>query len=308
MDWTVADGKTYKDAVEVLLLSLGAHRSEVEIEEVGERKKLFGLGKKVIRVRGRIKDDALADIDDEASLKSLTSSLSSEIAKIGSGKFDEKSKNDGKRDPKKGRDRNRRPEKSANVATAGRPPRNDRDRGPDKKRTEVRHTPPPTAKVFGKGTASEVSDACVLFLTDVLKTMGVAAEVAGEENEGSILLNITSDAGGFIIGRKGETLEALSKIIEIHATRKKGSHLNVVVDTENYRSRREEKLVDQAITSAKKAIETGKKIRLAPMKTEERKTIHFTLQEDSRVETRSEGSDENRRVVIFPARGNKTGS
>jgi spoIIIJ-associated protein len=147
----------------------------------------------------------------------------------------------------------------------------------------------------------------VKFLTAVLKTMGVEPEVAGEENDGTILLNITSEAGGFIIGRKGETLEALSKIIEIHATRKKGSHVNVIVDTENYRARREEKLVDQAVTSAKKAAETGKKIRLAPMKTEERKTIHFTLQEDPNVETRSEGSDDNRRVVIFPARGNKAG-
>lgn len=307
MDWTVADGKTYKDAVEILLLSLGAHRSEVDIEEVGERKKLFGLGKKVIRVRGRIKDEALADIASEASLESLTSSLSSEIAKIGGGgNLDEEKKKDhrkeGNREPKKGRDRNRRPEKNNN----GKGSRN--ERRPEIRKTEVRHTPPPTAKVFGKGSATEASDACVLFLTDVLKTMGVEAKIEGEENDGTILLNITSEAGGFIIGRKGETLEALSKIIEIHATRKKGSHVSVIVDTEDYRARREEKLVGQALTSAEKAIETGKKIRLAPMKTEERKIVHFALQENPNVETRSEGRDESRRVVIFPARGSKAGS
>ncbi|MDH5543292.1 MAG: KH domain-containing protein [Nitrospinota bacterium] len=298
MDWTEADGDTYEEAVEILLLSLGAHRSEVEIEEVGEKKKLFGLGKTVIRVRGRIKDEALGGAG--VSIASLTSSLSSEIAKIGSG---------GQQQQQPPQVKEQAPAGNAQQVRE-RPPRKRKkggggDRAPEmprKKSLKRNMENPPASKVFGQGTETETSKACKDFLERILAAMEIAGSVDAEENNGDIMIDIKSDSGGLIIGRKGETLDAITKIMEIYATRTKGSFMSVIVDTEDYRNRREVKLKELAISSAQKALETGKKVKLSPMKTDERKIIHFTLQDNPAVETRSEGRDDNRRIVIFPVR------
>ena len=302
MDWTEADGDTFEEAVEILLLSLGAHRSEVEIEEVGEKKKLFGLGKTVIRVRGRIKEEAFGGGSGGASIASLTSSLSSEIAKISGG---------GQQTQESGQQASSPERSAAAPQTRERPPRKRKKSGggernpadaPRQRNPRRSVVNPPVARVFGEGSETDTSKACKEFLERILKAMDVEGSVEAEESNGDILMDIKSDSGGLIIGRKGETLEALTKIMEIYATRIKGSFVNVLVDTEDYRNRREVKLKELAISSAEKAIESGKKVKLSPMKTDERKIVHFTLQDNPNVETRSEGRDDNRRIVIFPVR------
>lgn len=141
------------------------------------------------------------------------------------------------------------------------------------------------------------------FLEEILTKMGVenAAVAVVEDNDG-VKLEIKSGSGGLIIGRKGDTLEALQMIVEIFANRIKGTRVNLIVDTENYRARRQDKLMGIARQSAKQAVERGGKIYLGPMKSFERKLIHSCLQNNPRVKTASEGEGDRRQVVIIPQR------
>ena len=141
------------------------------------------------------------------------------------------------------------------------------------------------------------------FLEEIVKNIGIenaAVKVVPREN--GITLDIVSDSGGLIIGRKGETLEALQMIMEIYAHRQSGKRVSLVVDTENYRSRRKDKLADIARNSADQAIDKKGKVYLGPMKSSERKYIHSCLQGDKRVNTKSEGEGDRRQVVVIPVR------
>ena len=141
------------------------------------------------------------------------------------------------------------------------------------------------------------------YLEEILAKMGVKdAAVSIVENSAGVTLDIKSGSGGLIIGRKGDTLEALQMIVEIFANRIKGTRVNLIVDTENYRARRKDKLMGIARQSAKQAVERGGKIYLGPMKSFERKTIHSCLQNNPSVKTISEGEGDRRQVVVIPQR------
>ena len=141
------------------------------------------------------------------------------------------------------------------------------------------------------------------FLEEIVKNIGIEnAAVKVVPRESGITLDIVSDSGGLIIGRKGETLEALQMIMEIYAHRQSGKRVSLVVDTENYRSRRKDKLADIARSSADEAIDKKGKVYLGPMKSSERKYIHSCLQGDKRVNTKSEGEGDRRQVVVIPVR------
>ncbi|MEE8484469.1 MAG: RNA-binding cell elongation regulator Jag/EloR [Nitrospinota bacterium] len=150
---------------------------------------------------------------------------------------------------------------------------------------------------------SDEAVASKAFLLDILEKMGVDdAEVSVIQKENSFTLDIHSAAGGLLIGKRGETLEALQTIIEISASRIKGQRSRIVIDTENYRMRRKEKLTELAHKSAAQSVKTKKKVLLGPMKASERKIIHTSLKDNPNVKTKSDGTGENRQVIIFPVK------
>jgi spoIIIJ-associated protein len=151
--------------------------------------------------------------------------------------------------------------------------------------------------------AADIAEKSRGFLKEILDAMGVeSAAVTASVESGIIILNIESGAGGLIIGRGGETLEAFQTILEIYASRVNGGKAKVLVDAENYRARREEKLKEIAERAANDAIAKGKKVFLGSMKASERKLIHTILQDNPKVETRSQGDGDRRQVVVYPVR------
>jgi len=113
-------------------------------------------------------------------------------------------------------------------------------------------------------------------------------------------LNIKGDGSGLLIGRKGQTLDALeylvNKIVHKGAEDKK----RIVVDTENYRSRREESLVKLAQRLADKAKRMGRPVTISPMSAHDRRIIHLALQEDKTLHTWSTGTGLYRKIIISP--------
>jgi spoIIIJ-associated protein len=121
-----------------------------------------------------------------------------------------------------------------------------------------------------------------------------------KEDSERILLNIKGDGSGLLIGRKGQTLDALeylvNKIVHKGAEDKK----RIVVDTENYRSRREESLVNLAQRLAEKAKRMGRPVTISPMSAHDRRIIHLALQEDKALRTWSTGTGLYRKIIISP--------
>ena len=136
------------------------------------------------------------------------------------------------------------------------------------------------------------------YLRGLLDCMGVEAEIEITEREnGGIVANLSGPAMGAIIGRRGETLDAIQHLVNYSVNR--GSEkMHISVDAENYRSKREESLVRLAEKMAAKAVKYKRSMALEPMNSYERHVIHTALQNYEGVSTASTGVEPNRRVVV----------
>ncbi len=136
------------------------------------------------------------------------------------------------------------------------------------------------------------------FLLDVFEKMNVKADIQTTEDEDSLLLKINGKDIGIIIGRRGETLDALQYLTSLVVNKDKEIYKRVVLDIENYRQKREETLVKLASRLADKVVKYKKNITLEPMNPYERRIIHSSLQNHKYIETYSIGDEPNRKVVI----------
>lgn len=119
----------------------------------------------------------------------------------------------------------------------------------------------------------------------------------------SLHIDVLGSDCGVAIGRHGETLEAIQYLTNIVANRWVDDHLRVVVDVAGYRSRREQRLRQQAKKTAERVLDTGRESRLKPMSPAERRIVHLSLRETEGITTYSEGAEPRRYVVISPTAG-----
>ena len=138
------------------------------------------------------------------------------------------------------------------------------------------------------------------FLGDVIQDMGLDLKMDAKADDSNIYIELSGDDCGTIIGRRGQTLDAIQYLTSLVVNKEHEGYTKVVIDAEDYRSRREKTLEQLADKMARKAIKSHRSLKLDPMNPYERKVIHATLQKNPRVTTRSEGQDPYRRVVIEP--------
>lgn len=136
------------------------------------------------------------------------------------------------------------------------------------------------------------------FLNSVCQSMGVQAEFNPFKKENQWFVNITGAELGILIGRRGDTLEALQFLTNLAVSKKLSEKIRIVIDVEGYRQRREETLIRLAKRLSDKVKRTGNRVVLEPMNPHERRIIHTALQDDTRISTFSEGDEPNRRIVI----------
>lgn len=157
---------------------------------------------------------------------------------------------------------------------------------------------PPAAKDKKQpdGTQAERTEE---FLRGLLERMGVNAEIAITPREGGGLnVNLTGQGIGAVIGRRGETLDAIQHLTNYAVNRGSERRGHINVDAENYRAKREESLVRLAEKMAAKAVKYRRNMALEPMNSYERHVIHTALQDYEGVTTSSVGVEPNRRVVV----------
>ncbi len=142
-------------------------------------------------------------------------------------------------------------------------------------------------------------DEAVQFLRNVIRTMHVSAEVEVVSRD-PILLNLKGEEIGLLIGRHGQTLDALQYLTSVVANRHSDRYTRLILDAEGYRERRQKALQDLSSRLARKVLSTGKKVVLEPMPPAERKIIHLYIKDIDGLTTQSEGVEPNRRVTILP--------
>lgn len=144
------------------------------------------------------------------------------------------------------------------------------------------------------------------FLGDVFAAMKIDVTINTEPTKEGYMCQLIGDNLGMLIGKHGQTLDALQYLTNIAANRKMtGDRVRLILDVENYRRRREETLQRLATHLAEKACRLREEIRLEPMNRHERKIIHMTLQDHRRVSTYSDGEEPHRFVVIVPKIGRR---
>ena len=138
------------------------------------------------------------------------------------------------------------------------------------------------------------------YLTDVLHALGLQNfEINAIRHEGNIVLDITGEKLGVVIGRRGETLDSLQYLTILASNRTEESYCRIAVDCNGYRDKRRETLENLAKKTSAKVIKQGRKIALEPMNPYERRIIHSCVAEIEGVSSHSTGTEPYRRVVIY---------
>ncbi len=139
------------------------------------------------------------------------------------------------------------------------------------------------------------------YLNNLFKAMDIEAQVKidYDQDDATMNIDVTGPDMGILIGKRGQTLDALQYLISLFVNKKSESYIRVKLDTENYRSRRKDTLENLAKNIAFKVKRTRRSFTLEPMNPYERRIIHSTLQNDKYVSTRSEGEEPYRKVVVY---------
>lgn len=273
-----SSAKTMEEAVTLGLEKLGVSFSDVKIDILDEGSKGFLgiLGGKPVVVRLTVREDA-----EEDDLSSIT--------------LDSAEKKPARRAEKpKARSQEKKPAK----AEAEKPVKAEAPKAPrePKESKPVKQDPPKAEQPVGDdATLSKAHD----FLNDLTKLMGVEVSInAHRDDEGNVRVDMFGDTLGILIGRRGETLDALQYLTSLYVNRDQEEYTRVTLDTENYRAKREEALRRLANRMANRAVKTGRKVVMEPMNPYERRILHSALQQNDAVTTHSEGEEPNRHVVI----------
>ena len=285
-----ASAKTVEEAIELGLQELGVSIGDVDVQVVEEGSKgLFGLfGSRPVKVRLTVKDseeDPLADLlEDKKPIK----------AKKEPEKKPEKKPAEKKVEEKKPAPEKKKAEKKAEPAEK-------KEQEKPAVKAEIRPMEKPEVTMIAAEELTDDSPAGTAhaFLAELTKLMGVdVTSDMGTDAEGNVYGYINGDTLGILIGRRGETLDAVQYLTSLKVNRGREGYTRVTLDTENYRAKREDTLIRLANRMANRALRTGRKVSLEPMNPYERRIIHFALQQNEGVATHSEGDEPNRHVVI----------
>ncbi|MCA1959292.1 MAG: Jag N-terminal domain-containing protein [Desulfomonile sp.] len=141
-------------------------------------------------------------------------------------------------------------------------------------------------------------------LVEILAKMTIEAEVRPKMDNGAVYLEIIGDGSGLLIGKEGHTLNALQYLVSKIVNKDAPAHgkTEIIIDTENYRLRKIERLREKALKMSRRARKTLKPVWLEPMPPDERRIVHMVLASDREVYTKSHGEGAMRRIVVYPRR------
>lgn len=285
--------KTVDDAITEALIQLGvtSDRLEYEVIEKGSAGFLgIGMKQAVIEAR-RKKDDAEETVDDFK--KEIEKELKKDFRKENKKEFRKDFKKENKQSQKA-------PEKEIVKEEVKKEVKEEikEDTSEKEVKKEVKETTQRRNVELAEVTEETVK-AVETFLKETLQAMGMSVEIESTiEDDGSLNVDMKGDNMGILIGKRGQTLDSLQYLANRVANKQQSGYVRVKLDTENYRSRREETLKHLAKNIAHKVKRNRRPVALEPMNPYERRIIHSALQSDPYVTTHSEGEEPYRKVVV----------
>lgn len=307
---TVISAKTVEECVNKALDKLQANRNEVNIEVINEAKQgflgLFGAKDAVVRVS--LKDDVKEKGTDDFVKNILNSDSNSveteqkedtkvvEDKKVVEEVEETKSTEDDKEEIV---EKSVKPVKPVEAEEAKET--EEAEEAVKSEETEETEEEQDTEPDVTIDRNDELFITSKNFLKQMIEDMGIDCDIESRTEGNMIKFNIMcseeSDIG-IIIGKRGETLDSLQYIVNLVTNRNSDTYIRVILDCNQYRSKRERSLQKLARRLADKAVQTGRDIKLEPMNPYERRIIHTYLQNDEKVNTFSQGNEPNRRVII----------
>lgn len=276
----ICTGKTIDLAVEAALAQLGLDRDSVSVQVISQAKAGFlGIGAAPAKVE--VSYEA-PDPVPEAPKVALSSASRTKKVK----------KDDTKAQPKP------QPEKpKAQPAPKAEQPK---AKKPDTPKPQPKaEKPKAQPKEYAPALPGSTEERIELFLKGLLVHMGSAAVPhAWKADENTYKVDLTGEDLGFLIGRRGDTLDAIQHLCNYAINRGVEGHIRINVDAEAYREKREESLRRYAHKKAQQVLKARRRTALEPMNAYERHIIHATLQDMENITTHSTGTEPNRRVVI----------
>lgn len=282
-----ATGKTIDLAIEAALTQLSLDRDSVSVEVVDYPKAGFlGIGGTPAKVK------VTYEAPDEAPKPALSSASRNKPKKAAPAEA---------------------PQSAAQViAPAAKPqeqpkPKQEQKPQPKKPRAEQpKPAAPAEPKVYAPAEPGSMEETIEVFIKGLLEHMDSDALPHAMKREDGYLVELVGDNLGILIGRRGETLDAIQHLTNYVINRGDGKRVRISVDAENYRLKREEALQRLARKIAGKVTKYRRNVTLEPMNAYERHVIHAALQDYPDVTTFSTGTEPNRRIVVAYAKGNRT--
>lgn len=169
-------------------------------------------------------------------------------------------------------------------------------------RAEVKREPPALSVASESEEEESLGEKAKRILDGSLARMYINCPVHLIETADKVILNIEGDGGGLLIGKGGQTLDALQYIVNKAAHKSGNSHKMIIVDTESYRERREASLIALATKIGEKVKKTKKAVVLNHLNAHNRRIIHMALQNDTSITTKSRGEGEYRKIIVLPVK------
>ena len=282
----VVTGKTYELAVEAGLAQLGLDRDSVSVQLLAQAKAGFlGLGAQPAKVQ------ITYEAPDEAPRAALSSASRSKPKAAPVKKAEEPKQEAPKPVAPKAEAKPAAPKAEANPAA----PKAERKAEPKVEAPKA----PKAPKVYAPAEPGSVEEKIEVFLKGLLEHMGSKAVPHAVKGEGSTYnVELTGEDLGYLIGRRGDTLDALQHLANYTINRGVEGHIRINVDAEEYREKREDSLRRYARKKAQQVLKARRRTTLEPMNAYERHVIHAALQEMDNITTHSTGTEPNRRIVI----------
>lgn len=307
-----ATGKTIDLAIAAALEELHMDRDSVSVEVLeNPRSGFLGIGAQPARVK------VTYEAPDEAPKPALSSASRSKPKKPAESKPADSAKVIAPAAPKviapAAPEAPRPQDTRASAPKAPQQPRQERapkqQRGPKPERRDQKPRQPQQPekpavpaepKVYAPAEPGSTEERIETFIKGLLEHMGSdAVPHAVKTADETYLVDLVGENLGILIGRRGETLDALQYLTSLQVNKGREGYIRVTLDTENYRAKREDSLRRLAQRMANRAVKTGRKVVLEPMNPYERRVLHTALQNHPAVTTHSEGEEPNRRVVIM---------
>ena len=287
----VTTGKTIDLAIESALTQLGLDRDSVSVQVLAQAKAGFlGFGAAPAKVQ------VTYEVPDPVPEKPAAPKSALGSASRSKPKAKPQPKVEAKPEAPKQEVKKEAPKAETKPEAPKAEPKAEKPKAP---KTEKKEAPKAEPKTYAAAEPGSVEEKIEQFLKGLLEHMGSQAvphAVKGEDN--TYLVDLVGDDLGYLIGRRGDTLDAIQHLANYSINRGIEGHVRINVDAEAYREKREESLRRYARKKAQQVLKAHRRTTLEPMNAYERHVIHATLQDMDRITTYSVGTEPNRRVVI----------